>query len=266
MSVCNYSCSTHCPPRPTPVPKVPIVSVPSTKPYNLSFDGLTEVQVMTILQLTSIFENSTTELQFSYVEDIHDGRGYTFGFVGFCSGTYDGSQMLAEFSKLIGNSDPETTKYLNSMKAIDAQGKGMNSSLIGLEKFPEYVKRKSLDFKKEWIQAQLNVADKLYVKPSQIKAKELKLSSPLAKGQLYDCYLNQGESGGIELIKKTSGSTETEWITSFLTNRYNLLAQDPTWSSSVDRITVYRELLKNNKDFLIRPIKVKCYGESFTLV
>jgi chitosanase len=235
-------------------------------PYGLSFIGMSYSQVQTVLQLTSIFENSTLDLQFHYVEDINDGRGYTFGFVGFCSGTGDGSQMLAEYLRLSGGQDTDTIKYLKAMKAIDAEGKGMNPSLRGLEGFVNYVNKNGKN--KEWIQANLNIANKLYVTPSQNKAKELGLTSPLSKGQLYDSYLNHGESGAISIIKKSrsisAAGSEKLWMEKYLQNRYNILAQDRTWASSVDRVKVYQKLLAENPE-LNRPIKVKCYGDSYTL-
>ena len=43
------------------------------------------------MQLVSSAENSSLDwrAQFSYIEDIGDGRGYTAGIIGFCSGTGD---------------------------------------------------------------------------------------------------------------------------------------------------------------------------------
>ncbi len=39
-----------------------------------------------VFQLTSLFENSSPVLAYGYIEDIGDGRGYTFSFIGFCTG------------------------------------------------------------------------------------------------------------------------------------------------------------------------------------
>jgi hypothetical protein len=251
-------------PQPTPTPVTLPQPTPTPEPTTgLSFSGISNDQIQSILQLTSIFENSTTTLQYDYAENINDGRGYTFGFVGFCSGTGDGSQMLSEFSRLIGGNDQDTTKYLKAMLAIDAQGQDMNPSLVGLDNFVNYVKKNGK--RSEWIQANLNIANKLYVVPSQNKATQLGLSSPLSKGQLYDCYLNQGEDGAINLINKTGKVTnETTWLKSFLQNRYNLLAKDKTWAESVDRIKVYQNLLNINPT-LKRPFNVTCYGDNYTL-
>src|SRR4051794_21747519 len=39
--------------------------------------------------ITSVFENSTTELQYGYSVELDDGRGVTAGRAGFTSGTGD---------------------------------------------------------------------------------------------------------------------------------------------------------------------------------
>ncbi|MDX6259147.1 MAG: chitosanase, partial [Kribbellaceae bacterium] len=43
------------------------------------------------MQLVSSAENSSLDwkAQYKYIEDIGDGRGYTAGIIGFCSGTGD---------------------------------------------------------------------------------------------------------------------------------------------------------------------------------
>jgi len=247
-------------PKPLPIP-LPTPPLPAYKV--LSFRGLTDIQIQVILQLTSIFENSTTSLAYNYAEDINDGRGITFGFVGFCSGTYDGSQVFDEYIKIIGNGDVTANKYFQAMKNIDAQRKGMNPSLVGLNDIIPYINR--IGNTNQFIQAQFIVANRLYVKPSQNKAEQLGLTTALSKGQLYDCYLNQGESGGLELIRKAGNvnGDEKSWLERFLKIRYDLLASDRTWKSSVDRITVYQKLITNSS--LICPIKVNCYGNSFII-
>ena len=48
------------------------------------------------MQLVSSAENSSLDWrrQYRYIEDIGDGRGYTAGIVGFCSGTGDMLQVV----------------------------------------------------------------------------------------------------------------------------------------------------------------------------
>ena len=50
------------------------------------------------MQLVSSAENTSLDwkAQYGYIEDIADGRGYTAGIVGFCSGTGDMLELIAE--------------------------------------------------------------------------------------------------------------------------------------------------------------------------
>ncbi len=41
-------------------------------------------QKLTIEQMTSFFENPTTEFQYDYVENLDDGRGFTVGRICLC--------------------------------------------------------------------------------------------------------------------------------------------------------------------------------------
>lgn len=49
-------------------------------------------------QYTSIFENDSTNLQYDYCEDIFDGRGYTAGRAGFCTGTGDAIEVIMTYT------------------------------------------------------------------------------------------------------------------------------------------------------------------------
>src|SRR5262245_39075205 len=70
------------------------------------------------LSLVAIAENSQTMLVFDYAENIHDGRGITFGMIGFTTGTYDGNEWLHYYTRL--NPDNRLAKYIPAMDAIDA--------------------------------------------------------------------------------------------------------------------------------------------------
>lgn len=53
------------------------------------------------MELLSSAENSTLDwkAQYRYIEDIKDGRGYTAGIIGFCSGTGDMLVMVEAYTK-----------------------------------------------------------------------------------------------------------------------------------------------------------------------
>ena len=53
------------------------------------------------MKLISSAENSSLNwrAQYRYIQDIHDGRGYTAGIIGFCSGTGDMLEVVRAFSQ-----------------------------------------------------------------------------------------------------------------------------------------------------------------------
>lgn len=229
---------------------------------SLSFSSeLSSPQIQTILQLTSIFENSSKELQFNYAENINDGRGITFSFAGFCSGTGDGSQVIRKYNELTFNSDIQTIQYLKALEKIDKEGKDMNPNVKGLDGFIQYINK--IGKKPEFIQASLFIANNLYVVPSQKMADSLGLKLPLSKGQMYDSYINHGESGVKKMLKKAGSVKDDEltWLKNYLNIRLKVLSGDRTWKEAVDRVKVYQKLLTNPQ--LKSPFNVTCYGNSF---
>jgi len=227
-----------------------------------------------IMQLTSIFENSTTELRYDYCENIHDRRGYTFGFAGFTSGTYDGAELLKEYLRLKPDNNP-LAKYLPAFEAIDKaphDSEGRNPDTRGLDGFPEAIKTCATD--PLFRQAQHNIADKLYWAPSQKEAANLGVKHAITRGQLYDAYINHGEDGALKLAGTATknaggspkdGTDEKQWLAAFLEARLAVLKADKTWAESVDRVRVYQKLLASGNVDLKPPISVTCYGDSFTL-
>ncbi|GKU26382.1 chitosanase [Clostridium folliculivorans] len=244
-----------------------LASVIPAKAYTFSSPS---VEVM--YKLTSIFENSTTTLKYNYCENIGDGRGYTFGFPGFCSGTYDGTMFLQEYQKL--NPSNKLVKYIPAFQAIDAMPHpdGMQSSTAGLSGFPADFASCASD--PAFQTAQHNLVDRLYWNPAQAAASEIGATLPITKGELYDAFINHGEDGARDIMNQTTqavggtpktGVSEKTWLSKFLSIRYNILVSDPAWNGSEDRVKVYQTLLANNNVNLTAPLTVTCYGDNFTI-
>src|SRR5882724_6356888 len=68
------------------------------------------------MKLVSSAENSSLDwrAQFKYIEDIGDGRGYTAGIIGFCSGTHDMLELVQEYTRRSPNN--VLAKYLPALK------------------------------------------------------------------------------------------------------------------------------------------------------
>lgn len=71
------------------------------------------------MQLVSSAENSSLDwkAQYRYIEDIGDGRGYTAGIIGFCSGTGD----MLDLVELYGERSPGNVlaPYLPALRRVD---------------------------------------------------------------------------------------------------------------------------------------------------
>lgn len=240
--------------------------------FEKSASAVTDTQKDTIFKLTSIFENSTPELQYTYIEDISDGRGYTFGFAGFCSGTYDGTMFLKKYQSL--NPTNILVKYIDDFEYIDSlpHPDGMCSDISRLSGFINDFKSCANDplFK----QAQHALVDELYWNPSQNVANAAGATYPITYGELYDSCINHGEDGAQDIVNQTnaavgsitSGTNEKVWLNKFLSIRLELLQSDSTWEESVDRVKVYQKLLNTDNNVnLTRPITVTCYGDTFTI-
>jgi chitosanase len=134
-------------------------------------------------QMTDTLENSQTNPAWNYAENIHDGRGITFGCIGFCTGTFDGNILIKYYTTL--NANNALTKYIPALNAIDvgkhtAAGGDGNPSLVGLDIFIKDVQNCNDPLFK---QAQLYEFNQLYWLPAtQFQNPVMKISvTPLHK-------------------------------------------------------------------------------------
>src|SRR5206468_6855413 len=71
------------------------------------------------MQLVSSAENSSLDwrAQYRYIEDIGDGRGYTAGIIGFCSGTGDLLQVIEQYTRKSPNN--VLARYLPALREVN---------------------------------------------------------------------------------------------------------------------------------------------------
>lgn len=247
-------------PTKPPVEEKPVETVPEPIPVS------TSSVKNAMLQMTTAFENSSTKLQFNYAENIKDGRGITFGCIGFCTGTYDGNILIKHYTEL--NPDNTLAKYIPALNKIDsgahnsAGGDG-NSSTAGLSNFVKDVQNCTDPLFKT---AQLDMLDQLYYNPAVKLANNAGCEYPLTLAFIYDSCVRHGEDGAKSIIKAAGitpakGTDELAFLNKMFTARGKMLRNEDL--GDVDRVDSFRAIVKNvNLDV---PFKFSTYGDEFTI-
>lgn len=224
----------------------------------------------TVFSLVSSAENSSTDYraQYSYLEDIGDGRGYTAGIIGFTSGTGD----LLDVMRLYEELKPENnalSPYIPALEAVNGtdshEGLGENFEMAWVAACED----------EEMIEAQNRILEEQYLTPAVASAKVDGLS-PLGQYIYYDALVvhepgEDGDSfGGIRTAAlknakpPAKGGGETTYLLVFLDAREVVMLKEEA-HSDLSRLTTQREFLSDENFFLDRPLTWTMYGERFTL-
>ncbi len=169
------------------------------------------------MQLVSSAENSSLDWrrQYRYIEDIGDGRGYTAGIVGFCSGTGDMLQVVRAYTRARpGN---PLARFLPALKKVDG-----TDSHAGLGR-PFVTAWRQAAADPAFQAAQDHERDRQYFDPAVTLARHDGLG---ALGQLayYDAAVVHGFSGLKSIRRRalakaappSAGEAEPIWLRAFL--------------------------------------------------
>ncbi|WP_406456560.1 chitosanase [Streptomyces sp. NBC_00876] len=220
------------------------------------------------MQLVSSAENSSLnwKAQYKYIEDIGDGRGYTAGIIGFCSGTGDMLDLVELYtSREPGNA---LAKYLPALRDVDG-----TDSHDGLDPgFTAAWEKAAADpaFK----QAQNDERDRVYFDPAVSRGKSDGLGT-LGQFAYYDAIVmhgNGGDSTSFGSIRKRAlakakppaqGGNEVTYLNAFLDARVWAMQQEEAHSDTSRVDTAQRVFLRNGNLNLDPPLDWKVYGDSF---
>jgi len=223
----------------------------------------------TTFALVSSAENSTTnyQKQYSYIEDIGDGRGYTAGIIDFTTATGDLRQVVLKYQELKPNNNLE--KYLPALKKVQGtashQGLGQN--------FVRDWHQASKD--KQFIQAQDKILNQQYMKPA-LKAAQADNLGALGQYIYYDALVVHGPGndsdsfGGIRKkamkIAKTpeQGGNQATYLREFLKVRSKVMLKESA-HHDLSRLNTQLQFITEKKFKLQRPLNWKMYGDSFSL-
>ena len=220
-------------------------------------------------EIVSVFENSTETLQYDYVENLNDGRGYTAGRTGATTATGDVLDIVKEY--LDEKPDSAFTSILPTLKTRARERSG---SVVGLESFPSLWRNAAND--PVFRDVQDDVADWMWFQPALKIANKWKIQSALGMLCFYDTIFQQGEIGndGLDYVLKNmkhGQTSETDFLIDFLIyRRYVLLhPHDPStadaWAESIGRVDTLQKLVKSGNFNLNGPFVIKPYDQAFII-
>jgi chitosanase len=222
------------------------------------------------MQLVSSAENSTLDwrAQYAYIEDIGDGRGYTGGIIGFCSGTSDMLALVELYtSRVPGN---VLAKYLPALRSVDG-----TDSHAGLDPgFPADWRRAARDPRFE--QAQNDERDRAYFNPAVSQAKADGLNA-LGQFMYYDAIVMHGPGddpvsfGGIRRTAishartPAQGGDERVYLGAFLDARKAAMRTEAAHDDTTRVDTEQRVFLDAGNLTLAPPLRWKVYGDPYAI-
>jgi len=237
--------------------------------------GSGEARQMTMEdKIVSIFENSTPLIQYAFIANLNDGRGYTAGRAGFTSGTGDMLEVVKAYKALAP--DNILAKYFPALLLVNG-----SASVAGLEGLPQDWALATGDAR--FIAAQDSVNERLYRQPARQLAGVLGVKLPLSRLAIYEAGIQHGYGDDFDSVNKIAerasvavagtpakGVDEKKWLQAFLTERRNDLlnpadkATAAGWAASVSRADAIQSIYDSANFKLDLPIKITVYGDTFT--
>ncbi len=223
------------------------------------------------MRLVSSAENSSLDwkAQYGYIEDIGDGRGFTGGIVGFCSGTGDMLELVQYYTQL--KPVNPLSGYVTALKQVNG-----TDSHIGLG--PSFVTAwKAAASDPVFQQAQNYERDRVYFDPAITQAKADGLHA-LGQFIYYDAMVMHGPGddpasfGGLRasVIRKvrppSQGGNETAYLNAFLDARKTLMLTEAAHDDTSRVDNEQRVFLNAGNLNLDPPLTWKTYGDAYTIV
>ncbi|QEV17589.1 chitosanase [Streptomyces alboniger] len=219
-------------------------------------------------RLVSSAENSTLDWrgQYGYIEDIGDGRGYTAGLIGFCTGTSDLLGLVERYTK--DHPGNRLARYLPALRKVDG-----SDSHEGLDPgFTEAWKAEAAE--PAFREAQDRARDRGYFDPAVRLAKRDGLGT-LGQFIYYDAMVMHGPGSGPRTfhglreaaLKQTAtpsgGGEEKAYLDAFLDVRRAVMKREKGHHDTTRLDTAQRRFLRDGNLDLRTPLTWKVYGETY---
>jgi chitosanase len=222
------------------------------------------------MKLLSSAENGSTDwrAQYSYIQDIEDGRGYTAGIAGFCSSAGDMLTVVQEYTQVEPNNI--LAKYIPALQQVYG-----SPSHEGLD--PNFV----IDWREAandpvFQLAQDSERDDAYFDPAVTRAISDGLG-PLGQFIYFDAIVMHGsgkDPGSFDSIRARAmsnaktpaqGGNETIYLNTFLDSQKAVMLSDPAHTDTSRVDTEQRIFLQQGNLNLTTPLSWQVYGNQYTI-
>ncbi|MEV5736839.1 chitosanase [Streptomyces sp. NPDC052292] len=213
-------------------------------------------------------ENSTLDWRgsYGYIEDIGDGRGYTAGIIGFCTGTHDLLTLVERYTRAHpGNG---LAPYLPALRKVDGTG-----SHQGLD--PGFTAAWKAEAKLPAFRAaQEEERDRVYFDPA-VRLAKLDGLGTLGQFVYYDAMVFHGPGTGRDgfyglrerALRKAGspslGGSERAYLDVFLDVRREAMRARSSTIDTTRVDTAQRRFLREGNLELRTPLTWQVYGETY---
>ena len=227
--------------------------------------------------ITSVFENSTPQLQYGYSVALDDGRGITAGRAGFTSATGDLVVVVRRYIEMKPSSPLEP--FLPVLEGLDEVKSDDTSALSG---FAAAWRIAAEDPVMRAVQD--GVVNELYYNPAMGYAVSLGAVLPLTLAALYDTIIQHGNGsdpdGLAALIAETNsaagitlpvGVNEMRWLEVFLSVRKQHLLHSfapetrTVWAASAGRSDALVDLAAQSEWALDAPVRLRAFDSTWVI-
>lgn len=225
------------------------------------------------MELVSSAENSTLDwkAQYAYLEDIKDGRGYTGGIIGFCSGTGDMLELVQSYQAAAGSDDRAATALTHYLPALTAVNGSASHAGLG-RGFEKAWREAAAD--PVFQQAQDAERDRVYFDPAVSQAQADGLGT-LGQFVYYDAMVMHGpgddpasfagiRTAAIAVAKPPAqGGDERTYLRAFFTARIAVMKTEEAHADTSRIDDAQRIFLEAGNLNLDPPLDWKTYGDSY---
>lgn len=222
------------------------------------------------MELVSSAENSTLDWrrEYGYIQDIGDGRGYTAGLIGFCSGTGDMLQIVAAYRR--SRPGNVLARFLPALRAVNgtASHKGLGRPFV------RAWKRAAND--PVFRRLQDRERDRVYFYPAVRRAKADGLGT-LGQFIYYDAMVMHGPGrdphsfGGIRAAARehaatpSDGGSQVRYLNAFLDVRRAVMKSEAAHTDTSRIDDEQRKFLHERNLSLTPPLIWHTYGDRYVI-